>query len=180
MSRGFATVQRMRMHDAAGEPCFPFVEHRTRDMAVLLADVEWGWSRDPGDAYVFTLLEKPLVSQPDDYERCAEAHIERLKEEGEKCRVWACTFGEQGAQERALRNASRLAQMESSIGDVAPVVPEPEFEEGGRPPIRKGKTITERIHDAKKRRRAIAAKASGIEPEKVYVETSRRLGEHGE
>ncbi len=100
MSRG--TVQRMRYPEGVG---LPFIEHRTRDLQQLLSETEWGWSRDPHEAYVFESYGIPDFPSKQTPEFSAEIHVQELITAGERSRIWHCTFGADQQQKRVQRRA---------------------------------------------------------------------------
>lgn len=106
-----ATVQRM-VFPADG---MPFVEHRTRDLALFSAD-EWGWNRDGDLAWVFPMREKPEPGEVMDLAQSAEAHVEMLKDQGEE-HVWSCVHSSghdvlRGRSARTVDPAEAYARME--------------------------------------------------------------------
>lgn len=147
----------------------PFVEYRTRDLAVLLTEAEWGWSVDPDAAFVFPMYELPEVSSSEDYARSAEFHARALKLAGDKNWVCASVYGSQASQARAERAGAAVAA--ASVRETGVIIPEPEFETGGRPPIRRGDKIQERIRKA--RERAPRGRVH-IDPAEVFAREERR------
>jgi hypothetical protein len=124
--------------------------------------MEWGWSDDHHEAFVFPMFALPLVSSADDYARSAEAHVARLKE-ADEAHAWPVVHGETARKERELRHSSRLASAEASVRDAV-IVPEPEFETGGKPPIRRTQSIPERIRKAREQKR----RRRHVDPQTAY------------
>ena len=107
----------------------PFIEHRTRDRQQLLTETEWGWSRDPGDAYIFESYGVPEFPGNQTPEFSAEIHVQALIEAGEKSRIWHCTFGVEQQKIRERRRAESEHKALMSVREAGMrVAPEDAYE----------------------------------------------------
>jgi hypothetical protein len=100
---------------------FPRVEHRTRDLASLLSETEWGWSKSADDAFVFPQFEAAPKDAPNAYEQSAESHASALVAQGEK-HAHPFVFGTEAKARREIRDADRAASTERSAREIAPSV----------------------------------------------------------
>jgi hypothetical protein len=91
--------------------------YRTRDPA-LFAESEWGWSLDPGAAWIFDSYDAGAGAA---YENCASAHATRLRSEGaEHVLAVVVALDPQIEAEREQRHRDRLAQAQASVPRVPP------------------------------------------------------------
>lgn len=133
-------------------PTLPKTQYLHRTEA-LFASEEWSWKDEREGAWC------------DEHSR-VETQAQQLRaQRGWKC--WVLICGDPEAEE--VRRLKHLGD-EIPQRPAAPVLPEPEYEETGRPPIRRQKTIAERIEHG---RRCARARRT-VTPQEAYEMQEKR------